>query len=237
MYNFLKMKWYYYFPLTLLLSFHSNSFAADYQIFEVHKSIPMENHEAGVKDYYINAGAESGLKKGMFVKVTRPTAVQDPAKNTTQGTLKISIGLVQIIQSEHHISVAREYHIQGDEERPTVEFESIMMGDVLDMDSATMDAPKIKTKSTKNAKLEEDYEQRIERLKAELQKVQAVQAAVPSTAPSTTSSSNSNTQGQPNTVPASSSNPGAGAQNDSAKKTPDNSNPPEVVSQSIPPQA
>ncbi len=124
-----------------LLLISPMSLAADYSIFEVRKSLPMENNEASFKDYYINAGNESGLKKGMFVGVIRSSSVLDPAKNITQGSLKIQIAKLQIIQVDKHISVGRLAVQSSNDERPSVEFEGIMIGDHLDMDSVSMTAP------------------------------------------------------------------------------------------------
>ncbi len=131
--------------------------AADYSIFEVHKSLPMENNEVAYKDYYINAGNESGLKKGMYLTVVRNSAIQDPAKNVTQGSLKIPVAKLQIIQVDKRISVGRLFNQTSNDERATVEFEAVMVGDVLDMESASMEAPIIKAKR-KAASLDEESE-------------------------------------------------------------------------------
>jgi hypothetical protein len=129
--------------------------AADYSIFEVHKSLPMQNNEVAYKDYYINAGNESGLKKGMYLTVVRNSAIQDPAKNVTQGTLKIPVAKMQIIQVDKRISVGRLFNQTSDDERATLEFEGVMVGDVLDMESASMEAPILKAKR-KTASLDDD---------------------------------------------------------------------------------
>ncbi len=131
------------------------SFAADYSIFEVRKSLPMENNETAYKDYYINAGVESGMKKGMYLNVIRNSTVLDPAKNAMQGSLKIPIGKLQIIQVDKHISVGRLTTTTSNDERPSVEFEGFMIGDVLDMESASMEAPIQKAKR-KTASADED---------------------------------------------------------------------------------
>jgi hypothetical protein len=49
-----------------------------------------------------------------------------------------------------------------DEDRPTLEFEGIMIGDRIDVDSATMEAPKRKPKPDKSAKAETRAETRVE---------------------------------------------------------------------------
>ncbi len=145
-------------PLLLIsLMYSEMSSATDFMIFEVRKSLPMENNEVAYKDYYINSGNESGLKKGMYIGVVRNSAIQDPAKNSTQGTLKIPIAKMQIIQVEKKLSVGRLYNQTSNDERATVEFEGVMVGDVLDMESASMEAPITKAKR-KTAAVEDDAE-------------------------------------------------------------------------------
>ena len=141
--------------LIALMLISSWSHAADYSIFEVRKSLPMENNEPTFKDYYVNAGSESGIKKGMYINVVRSSSILDPAKNITQGTIKISLGRLQMIQVDKHVSVGRLYSQSSNEERPSVEFEGFMLGDVLDIESATLDAPAIKSKR-KTAALDEE---------------------------------------------------------------------------------
>ena len=139
-----------------LLLISQVSIAADYSIFEVRKSLPMENNEIAYKDYYINAGNESGLKKGMYLNVFRSSTMLDPAKNIAQGSLKIPIAKLQIIQVDKNIAVGRIATQTSNDERPSVEFEGVMIGDKLDMESASMEAPIVKSKR-KTASVEEDY--------------------------------------------------------------------------------
>ena len=146
--------------LFTLLLISPMSVAADYSIFDVRKSLPMENNEVAFKDYYINAGNESGLKKGMYLNVVRNSSVLDPAKNATQGSLKIPIGKLQIIQVDKHISVGRMATQTSNDERPSVEFEGMMIGDVLDMESASMEAPISKAKR-KTASADEETDLQI----------------------------------------------------------------------------
>ncbi len=129
--------------------------ASDFSIFEVRKSLPMENSEVAYKDYYINAGNESGLKKGMFINVFRNSTMLDPAKNIAQGSLKIPIAKIQIIQVDKNIAVGRLATQNSNDERPSVEYEAVMIGDRVDLESATMEAPIVKSKR-KTASVDEE---------------------------------------------------------------------------------
>lgn len=116
-------------------------------IFDVRRSLPLEPDEPVYHDFYINAGPEAGLKKGQFVSVIRQVPVHDPIQNKQQATLTVSIGKLQIIHVERGITVARLHSELGDDERPTVEFEAVMVGDRIDLGSLTMTAPKGKKRS------------------------------------------------------------------------------------------
>lgn len=111
-------------------------------IFDVRRSLPLEPNEPVYHDFYINAGPESGLKKGMYVTVVRPVPVHDPIQNKQQATLNVTVGKLQVLQVDRGITVARLNSELSDEERPVLEFEAIMIGDRIDLDSATTVAPK-----------------------------------------------------------------------------------------------
>ncbi len=111
-------------------------------IFDARKSLPLDPSEPVHHDYYVSAGPEAGLKKGMYVSVVRKTPVHDPIGNKAQGTLSVEVAKVQIIHVERDLSVARLAAEFGAEDRPVLEFEAIMIGDVLDLATASMDAPK-----------------------------------------------------------------------------------------------
>jgi hypothetical protein len=111
-------------------------------IFDVRRSLPLEPNEPVYKDFYINAGPEAGFKKGVYISVVRPIPVHDPIQNKQQGTLNIPVGHLQVIHVERGITVARLQDELADDERPTLEFEGVMVGDKIDLASMTTTAPK-----------------------------------------------------------------------------------------------
>jgi hypothetical protein len=111
-------------------------------IFDVRKSLPMEPTEPSFHDFYINAGSEAGLKKGQYLPVQRAIPVHDPVQNKQQAILTVPVGKVLVIHVEHGMAVARLVSELGDEDRPTLEYESIMIGDRIDMKGASMETPK-----------------------------------------------------------------------------------------------
>ncbi len=111
-------------------------------IFDVRRSLPLEPNEPVYKDFYINAGPESGLKKGVFISVVRPLPIHDPIQNKQQATLNVPVGHLQVLHVERGITVARLQDELTDDERPTLEFEGVMVGDRVDLGSMTTTAPK-----------------------------------------------------------------------------------------------
>jgi hypothetical protein len=116
------------------------------EIIEIRKSLPMEPTEKAVKDFILNRGSGAGLKAGAYVSVIRNVAVTDPVRNKALGTLNIPVGRLQIIHVESNISVARLHSELGNDERPMLEYEALMIGDQIDMNSISMDAPKTSKK-------------------------------------------------------------------------------------------
>lgn len=112
------------------------------EIIEIRKSLPMEPTEKSVKDFILNRGSSAGLKAGAYVNVVREVAVNDPVRNKALGTLNIPVGKIQIIHVENNISVARLHSELGDDERPMLEYEALMIGDEVDLASISMDSPK-----------------------------------------------------------------------------------------------
>lgn len=128
------------------------AFAADdVSIFDVRKSLPLDPSDPVFYDFYVNAGPESGLKKGMYVSVVRKLPIHDPIGNKAQGTLSVEVAKLQIIHVERDISVARLASEFGSEDRPVLEFEAVMIGDVLDLSSVSMTAPKESEKRRKRS--------------------------------------------------------------------------------------
>jgi hypothetical protein len=111
-------------------------------IFDVRRSLPMEPDEPVYHDFYISAGIEAGIKKGQFLPVARQMPVHDPIQNKQQALLTIAVGKLQVIHVERNMAVARLVSELSDDERPTLEYEAVMIGDRVDLRGATMEAPK-----------------------------------------------------------------------------------------------
>lgn len=115
-------------------------------IFDVRRTLPLEPDEPVFHDFYINAGPEAGFKKGQYITAVRPVTIQDPVLNKQQAILDVTVGYLLVIQVQRGITVARLFGELLDEERPALEYESIMIGDRIDLESITTKAPKVKSR-------------------------------------------------------------------------------------------
>jgi hypothetical protein len=98
----------------------------------------MENGETPEKDYFINAGENDGLKRGMLVMVNRRQALYDQYQNKSPGDLVVIVGQLRIIHVQGEISVARLEKLMSRDNMPTLDFDAVMMGDKVDLNTAKM---------------------------------------------------------------------------------------------------
>jgi hypothetical protein len=137
--------------LLLTISARSEMTSSSPMIFDMRKSLPLDPNEAVQRDFYINAGINEGLKPGSYVLVFRQTSIHDPILNKQQGMLTVPIGRVQILHVDRELAVARAISELTNRERPAVDFEGIMIGDRIDLSTATLDAPKLSPLKTQKA--------------------------------------------------------------------------------------
>jgi hypothetical protein len=126
------------------------------EIFDMRKNLPLEPTEPVFHDFYINAGPEAGFKKGMYATVVRQVPIHDPVQNKQQAMLNVEVARIKIVHVQKNLTVARVHSILGDDERPTLEFESIMIGDRIDPTTLSMEEPGKKSPAKRSALLMQD---------------------------------------------------------------------------------
>lgn len=104
-------------------------------IFDMRKSLPMDAKETVYHDFYINSGSEVGLKRGVFVNIVRSIPIHDPIQNKAQATLNVAVAKIKIIQVERNMSVGRLVSLVSPEDRPALDFDAVMIGDQIDLNS------------------------------------------------------------------------------------------------------
>jgi hypothetical protein len=123
--------------LLLALTVTAPAFADDLTIFDVRKNLAMSDTEKVYRDFYINGGSEAGLSAGMIITVERRMPLYDNYQNRSAGDLQLKVAKIKIIHVQKGISVARLHSEFTRENAPLLEDNFIMVGDRLDMNSAT----------------------------------------------------------------------------------------------------
>ena len=122
----------------LFLIFSVNAFAKNAVVFEIRRPISLDPKQSAPKDFYINAGNEIGLKKNMLVVVNRRTTLYDAYQNNSPGDLYVPVGQLRVIHVQKGLAVARLEQMVNRKNLPQLDYDAIMVGDSLDMETAKM---------------------------------------------------------------------------------------------------
>lgn len=108
----------------------SMSFAKDYIIFSISQDLPMGDSEnKPKKNFYINMGAQQGIKEGSLLDVYRIISRLDPYENKKRYNYKVKIGEVKVLHAEENSSIAMLHELRMDEDHPLFEIGNFMIGD------------------------------------------------------------------------------------------------------------
>jgi len=120
-----------------ILSF--NALADDISIVDARRNIPLSDEEPAFKDFYLNAGEGSGLKKNLVVNVVRKWSVRDAAGAQAIGEIEAPVGQIKVIAVYGRVAVAREYKLPMHDDIPMIEQAGIMIGDKIDLKGSFTD--------------------------------------------------------------------------------------------------
>jgi hypothetical protein len=112
---------------------------ADVTIFDVRKNLPMSDSDPVYRDFIINGGSEAGLSVGTIFTVQRRIPLYDSYQNRSAGDLNLKVARIKIIQVQKGLAVARLHSEFTREAMPIIEENYIMVGDTIDLGSATSD--------------------------------------------------------------------------------------------------
>lgn len=123
------------------------------KIFQVRRVIALSDDEQNPKEFFINGGTDLGIKAGYTVEVTRRDSFYDSLRNQNIGDMLIPVGRVKIIHASRQMSVARIDKVYSSSDRPSLEFETFLVGDRLDV--STLKSSKSAVKGSKSGSMEE----------------------------------------------------------------------------------
>ena len=108
---------------------------ASTSVFYIKKSLMMKNDENPQHDYYINAGTEAGLKKGMVIKVHRKVPFQDTGVIKLTEQLEVPVVELKLIHVQGKLSVGRIHKNLIDRNSPVLDYSTVMLGDSVNLGS------------------------------------------------------------------------------------------------------
>lgn len=112
--------------------------AEEMSVVEVKRNIPLSDEDPVYKDYAINAGSSSGLKKNLVVFAKRKISIKDGSAKTI-GDVETNVAQLKIIHVDSKVSIAREYKLIPRDEEVMVEQIGVMTGDRIDLAGSFMD--------------------------------------------------------------------------------------------------
>lgn len=106
---------------------------ADFFITSVIREVPMKQGDVQYKDFYINAGVNNGLRKGVFLDAVRKIGVYDNVNAKLIGDTPVKVARLKVIHSDKAVSVARLVKYYDKEETPLSGFDSVVVGDLIEV--------------------------------------------------------------------------------------------------------
>ena len=136
------------FALLLVMSFFSAlAHAEEFSVIDVRRNITLADSDPVYKDFYINAGEGSGLKKNLVVTAVRKLTIRDASGAQAYGEIMVPVGQLKVIAVFNKLAVAREFTLLSRDELPMLEQTGIMSGDRIDLQGAFIDTSKPKHKT------------------------------------------------------------------------------------------
>lgn len=135
----MKTNIFFIFILGLLINVQTE--AQEITVVDVKRNITLADEDPVYKDFYINAGDGSALRKNMVVNVKRKINVKD-AGTKSVGDFETVVGQLKIIQIGNKVSVAREFKLISRDEEAMIEQIGIMSGDRIDLTGSFIDYSK-----------------------------------------------------------------------------------------------
>lgn len=119
--------------------FYGEVRAEDMSVINVRRNIQLSESDPVYKDFYIDGGEDSGLKKNMVVQATRKINIRDASGAHAFGEIKVPVGQLKIIAVYPKLAVAREFKLLSRDDLPMLEQVGIMTGDQIETKGSFID--------------------------------------------------------------------------------------------------
>ncbi|MBI3544868.1 MAG: hypothetical protein HY075_16470 [Deltaproteobacteria bacterium] len=115
----------------LMLGIARYNHASDFFVTSVVRELPMKAGEVVYKDYYVNAGTNNGLRKGLVIEAVRKLSAFDNINSKLLGDTPVKIARLKIIHVDKTVSIARLEKFYEKEATPLTGFDAVMIGDLV----------------------------------------------------------------------------------------------------------
>src|SRR5262245_19915721 len=88
----------------LMLGIVQYNHASDFFVTSVVREFPMKSGDAIYKDYYVNAGTNNGLRKGLTIEAVRKISAFDNINSKLLGDTPVKIARLKLIHVDKTIS-------------------------------------------------------------------------------------------------------------------------------------
>jgi hypothetical protein len=119
--------------LVLAMSFTAQAGEKTYSVFDIKKTVPLNDHQKTFRDFYVNIGSEQGVKVGSILAVYRRQGVVDYYRNVLHDDLLVPVAHMRVIMAQKGMSVARIESLTPAKQIPVVEFNTVMLGDRVEL--------------------------------------------------------------------------------------------------------
>lgn len=106
---------------------------AEFFVTSLVRDFPMKAGETVYKDYYVNAGTNNGLRKGLVIEASRKLAVNDNINSKLIGDTLIKIARLRLIHVDKSFAIARLVKFYEKESTPVAGYDSVMIGDLIEV--------------------------------------------------------------------------------------------------------
>ncbi len=117
----------------LSLAYQAYTRSAEFFVTSVIREVPLKNGDLAIKDFYINAGSNNGLKAGLYLDAVRRISAFDNINSKVLTDTQFKIARMQIIHTDKNVSIARLVKFYEKDKVPLGNYDAVMIGDLVEV--------------------------------------------------------------------------------------------------------
>lgn len=117
--------------LSALAALPTKAVAGEFAVVSVIRTLPLKKDEPVVKDYYINAGTNNGLKQGAIIDARRKMPVYDNLAAKVVADTHVPVARLKLIHVDKGMSIARMVELYDRKTTPIGGYDDVLVGDLI----------------------------------------------------------------------------------------------------------